>query len=160
MLSIRSRSVRVLVITSFVLLGALLAPLAISSQTHAMNTRMTIPTSAPFDHIVTILLENEDLTSVYGSGVYQTALANQNVLVTTWGTINHNSEPNYIALLGAINDGSPSSDGVCCFFETTPNLIDKFEPAGITWTAFAEDAGNSGTCSFSPPRSGDHFPFI
>src|SRR4029077_5515129 len=100
------------------------------------------------------------LTSVYGSGNYQTTLANQNVLVTTWGTINHNSEPNYIALLGAINDGSTSGDGVCCYFETTPNLIDKFEPAGITWTAFAEGAGSSGTCSFSPPRSGDHFPFI
>src|SRR5207248_4903883 len=40
------------------------------------------------------------------------------------------------------------------------NLVDKMEGAGLTWKAFAEDAGSSGTCSFSPPRSGDHFPFI
>src|SRR5437660_5456908 len=78
----------------------------------------------------------------------------------TWGTINHNSEPNYIALLGAINDGSTSGDGVCCYFETGQNLVDKIEGAGLTWQAFAEDAGSSGTCNFSPPRSGDHFPFI
>src|SRR5437660_7340397 len=78
----------------------------------------------------------------------------------TWGTINHNSEPNYIALLGAVDDGSTSGDGVCCYFETTPNLVDKIESAGLTWQAFAEDAGSTGTCSFSPPRSGDHFPFI
>ena len=38
--------------------------------------------------------------------------------------------------------------------------MDKIETAGISWTAFGEDAGNSGTCSFSPPRGGDHFPFI
>src|SRR5256712_8626860 len=30
----------------------------------------------------------------------------------------------------------------------------------MTWQAISEDAGNSGTFSFSPPRNGDHFPFI
>ena len=123
-----------------------------------------MPASAPFDHIVTIMMENQAFCSVYtgcgGSGTYQSQLADQNVLVTTWGTINHNSEPDYIALFGAINDGSTSGDGVCCYFETGQNLVDKIEGAGLTWQAFAEDAGSSGTCSFSPPRSGDHFPFI
>lgn len=122
------------------------------------------PANAAFDHIVTVLMENQGLCDIYtgcgGSATYQSHLADQNTLVMTWGTINHNSEPNYIALLGAINDGSTSRDGVCCFFETTPNLIDRIESAGLTWQAFAEDASNSGTCSFSPPRSGDHFPFI
>lgn len=109
-------------------------------------------------------MENQGLCSVYtgcgGSGTYQSQLADQNVLATTWGSINHNSEPNYIALLGAINDGSTSGDGVCCYFEQGQNIVDKMETSGISWTAFAEDAGNSGTCSFSPPRRGDHFPFI
>src|SRR5437016_6354631 len=125
---------------------------------------MAMPAGAPFDHIVTIMMENQAMCSVYtgcgGSGTYQSTLADQNVLVMTWGTINHNSEPDYIALFGAINDGSTSGDGVCCYFETTPNLVDKIENAGLTWQAFAEDAGNPGTCSFSPPRGGDHFPFI
>ena len=125
---------------------------------------MGVPASAPFDHIVTILMENQAMCSVYvgcgGSGTYESQLADQNVLVMTWGTTNHNSEPNYIALFGAINDGSTSGDGVCCYFEPGLNIVDKMEAAGITWTAFAEDAGSSGTCSFSPPRSGDHFGFI
>src|SRR5438876_163974 len=125
---------------------------------------MAMPAGAPFDHIVTVMMENQAMCSVYtgcgGSGTYESTLADQNVLAMTWGTINHNSEPNYIALFGAVNDGSTSGDGVCCYFETTPNLVDKIESAGLTWQAFAEDAGSSGTCSFSPPRGGDHFGFI
>jgi hypothetical protein len=149
-----------------VLVGALFtAPLGSSAlRSNFQATRLGPPASAPFDHIVTILMENQGLCDVYtgcgGSATYQSQLANQNTLVMTWGTINHNSEPNYIALLGAINDGSTSGDGVCCYFETTSNLIDKIEAAGLTWQAFAEDASNSGLCSFGPPRSGDHFPFI
>ena len=133
-------------------------------QSHTPRAIQASLANAPFDHIVTVVLENQGLCSVYvgcgGSGTYESQLADQNVLVNTWGTINHNSEPNYIALLGAINDGSTSNDGVCCYFETTPNIIDRIESGGLTWQAFAEDAGGSGTCSFSPPRSGDHFPFI
>ena len=133
-------------------------------QSHTPRAIQASLANAPFDHIVTVMLENQGLCSVYvgcgGSGTYESQLADQNVLANTWGTINHNSEPNYIALLGAINDGSTSNDGVCCYFETTPNLIDRIESGGLTWQAFAEDAGSSGTCSFSPPRSGDHFPFI
>ncbi|TMI14878.1 hypothetical protein E6H33_07325, partial [Candidatus Bathyarchaeota archaeon] len=133
-------------------------------QSHTPRAIQASLANAPFDHIVTVMLENQGLCSVYvgcgGSDTYESQRADQNVLVNTWGTINHNSEPNYIALLGAINDGSTSNDGICCYFETTPNLIDRIESGGLTWQAFAEDAGSSGTCSFSPPRSGDHFPFI
>ncbi len=133
-------------------------------QSHTPKAIQASLANAPFDHIVTVMLENQGLCSVYvgcgGLGTYESQLADQNVLVNTWGTINHNSEPNYIALLGAISDGSTSNDGVCCYFETTPNLIDRIESGGLAWQAFAEDAGSSGTCSFSPPRSGDHFPFI
>src|SRR5437667_12119295 len=42
----------------------------------------------------------------------------------------------------------------------SPNLVDRLESVGLTWQAFAEDSSGSGTCSFMPPRSGDHFPFI
>jgi PKD repeat protein len=159
------RSTKALLITSFILIGVLAAgPLGSFSHPYARSTTMAIPASAPFDHIITILMENQGLCAVYtgcgGSATYQSQLADQNVLVMTWGTITHNSEPNYIALFGAINDGSTSGDGVCCYFERGQNLVDKMEAAGITWTAFAEDAGNSGTCNFSPPRGGDHFGFI
>src|SRR5207244_2213656 len=85
---------------------------------------------------IVFMMENQAFCSVYtgcgGSGTYESTLADQNVLAMTWGTINHNSEPNYIALLGAVDDGSTSGDGVCCYFETTPNLVDKIENAGLT----------------------------
>jgi len=110
------------------------------------------------------MMENQGLCDVYtgcgGSAQYMSRLANANTLVMTWGTIGHNSEPNYISLIGGFDDTSTNNDGVCCFFENQLNLIDRIESAGLTWQAFAEDAGNPGTCSFSPPRSGDHFPFI
>jgi hypothetical protein len=159
-------------ICTLVLIGSLLAtPFAASNnQSYARSALLSPPANAPFDHIVTILMENQGLCDVYsgqagtnscsGSGAYETSLANANVLVTTWGTIGHNSEPNYISLIGGFDDTSTNGDGVCCYFESQPNLIDSIESAGLTWQAFAEDAGSSGTCSFSPPRSGDHFPFI
>ena len=143
----------------------LATPLGVTHlESHAPAANMAVPANAPFDHIVTVVMENQALCSVYtgcgGSGTYESQLANQNVLAMTWGTVNHNSEPNYVALFGAINDGSTTGDGVCCYFESGQNIVDKMEATGISWTAFAEDAGNSGTCNFSPPRGGDHFPFI
>src|SRR5438552_13656595 len=116
-----------------------------------------------FDNIVTILMENQSLCSIYsgcgGSGIFESTLADANVLVNTWGTIDHNSEPNYIALAGAIDDGSTSGDGVCCYFEPGDSILQLMNNAGVSWTAYAESAGSSGTCSFSPPRGGDHFGF-
>jgi hypothetical protein len=110
------------------------------------------------------MMENQGLCDIYtgcgGSAQYMSSLANANTLVMTWGTIDHNSEPNYIALLGAYDEKASTGDGWCCYLSPNTNIIDQLETAGLTWQAFAEDAGNSGLCSFSPPRSGDHFPFI
>jgi len=137
-----------------------------ASNSHSLvrSTTLGPPANAPFDHIVTIMMENQGLCDIYtgcgGSAQYMSSLANANTLVKTWGTIGHNSEPNYIALIGGFDDTNTNNDGACCYFESQQNLVDRIESAGMTWQAFAEDAGSSGTCSFSPPRSGDHFPFI
>src|SRR5438874_2890084 len=136
----------------------LLAIPAISLPAHAS------PSGKYFDNIVTILMENQDLCSIYvgcgGSAVYQSTLADTNTLVNTWGTINHASEPNYIALAGAINDGATSGDGRCCYFEPGNSILQLMNNAGVSWTAYAESASGSGTCNFNPPRHGDHFGFI
>src|SRR5712664_2172844 len=176
------RAARVALICGVVLFGSLLTVPLTASNNHALLRSSTLgpPASAPFDHIVTIMMENQGLCDVYtgcggsaqymssldvytgcgGSAQYMSSLANSNTLVMTWGTIGHNSEPNYISLIGGFDDTSTNNDGVCCFFENQNNIVDRIESAGLTWQAFAEDAGNTGTCSFSPPRSGDHFPFI
>lgn len=162
-------------ICCLVLLGSLLAVPLASSNSHSLvrSTTLGPPANAPFDHIVTIMMENQGLCDVYtgcgGSAQYMSSLANANTLVMTWGTIGHNSEPNYIALIGGFDDTSTNNDGVCCFFENQNNIIDRIEGAGLTWTAWAEDASGSGCPNtdgsfsnggFHPPRNGDHFPFI
>jgi hypothetical protein len=166
---------RALLICSLVLLALLPAvPLAASnSRSSVRSTTLGPPADAPFDHIVTIMMENQGLCDVYagcgGSAQYMSSLANANTLVMTWGTIGHNSEPNYIALIGGFDDTSTNNDGICCFFENQNNIVDLIESAGLTWTAWAEDASGSGCPNtdgsfsnggFHPPRNGDHFPFI
>src|SRR5438552_13447608 len=154
-----------------VLVAGVYGTIRVSKNLGGTITVLPSSSTSSFDHIVTILMENQALCGVYsgvvqgyttcsGSGTYQTSLADANVLVTTWGTQNHNSQPNYIALAGAINDGSTSGDGVCCYFESGNTLLQLFNTAGISWTAYAEAASSSGSCSFSPPRGGDHFGWI
>ena len=152
---------------------------ASNSHSSVRSTILGPLANAPFDHIVTITMENQGLCDVYsgsagtnscsGSGTYQTSLANSYALATTWGTIGHNSEPNYVALIGGFDDTRTNNDGVCCFFENQNNLVDLIEGAGLTWTAWAEDASGNGCPNtdgsfsnggFHPPRNGDHFPFI
>ncbi len=88
-----------------------------------------------------------------------TSLAGLYGLATHYTAISHPSEPNYLALIGGSTFGY-TSDGNCCYMISSPNIVDRLESAGLTWQAFAEDSSGSGTCSFMPPRSGDHFPFI
>jgi len=137
-----------------VLAAILILSLALSSTVHVATAA---PAGKYFDHLVTIVMENQDQDSVLSDGHYQSSLAANYSLATGYSAIAHPSEPNYCVMLGASTSGC-SDNGACC--NTGPNLIDRFEPAGITWKAFAEDADGSGTCSFNPPRGGDHFPFL
>ncbi len=81
---------------------------ASSSNSLVRSTILGPPAGAPFDHIVTIMMENQGLCNIYtgcgGSAQYMSSLANANTLVMTWGTIGHNSEPNYISLIGGFDD--------------------------------------------------------
>ncbi|TMI37484.1 PKD domain-containing protein [Candidatus Bathyarchaeota archaeon] len=163
----RSRIIRL------VLLMAVLA----ASQTIGFETswklqtvNATLSSSSAFQYIVTILMENNGLCDVTPSVVsgcssssipapYLTSLAQTYGFSTHYTAVDHPSEPNYVALFGGSTFGY-TSDGYCCFQLNAPNLVDRLEAAGLTWKAFAEDASGSGTCSFTPPRTGDHYPFI
>ena len=112
-----------------------------------------------FDYSVTIIMENNDLQTVFSQGSFEASHASDYTLATGYSAIDHPSEPNYVALLGGSTNGI-TADGVCCYTIQASNLADRLESAGLTWKAFAENATGSETCSFSPPRRGDHFPFI
>src|SRR6266487_4102586 len=130
----------------------------------------TLSSSSAFQYIVTILMENKGLCDVTPSVVsgcssssipapYLATLAQTYGFSTHYTAVDHPSEPNYVALFGGSTFGY-TSDGYCCFQLSSSNLVDRLEAAGLTWKAFAEDASGSGTCSFTPPRAGDHYPFI
>ncbi len=104
-------------------------------------------------------MENHGINDIIGTATYMTNLANTYGLANQYSAVSHPSEPNYIALVGGDTFGI-SSDGVCCWTINSPNIIDRIQTAGLTWQAWAEDASGSGTCSFSPPRSADHFAFL
>ena len=105
-----------------------------------------------------------------GAGPYETSLAANYSIAghctsdASCGTggytaVSHPSEPNYCALFGSDYSNCATSDGVCCFQDTGPNLVDRLEFAGLSWKAFAEDATSSGSCNFTPPST-NHFPFL
>src|SRR3989442_956195 len=163
----RSRIIRLVL-----LMAILVASLTISFETSGklQSVNATVSSSAPFQYIVTILMENNGLCDVTPSlfsscgsasnpAQYITSLAQSYGFNTHYTGVGHPSEPNYFALLGGSTFGY-ISDGYCCFQLNSPNLVDRLEAAGLSWKAFAEDSSGSATCSFTPPRSGDHYPFI
>ncbi len=163
----RSRIIRLVL-----LMAVLVASQTISFETSGklQTVNATVSSSAPFQYIVTILMENNGLCDVTPSLVsgcgsasnparYITSLAQSYGFNTHYTGVGHPSEPNYVALLGGSTFGY-TSDGYCCFQLNSPNLVDRLEAAGLSWKAFAEDSSGSGTCGFMPPRSGDHYAFI
>src|SRR3989442_6749354 len=160
------------IIRLVLLMAVLVASQTISFETSGklQTVNATVSSSAPFQYIVTILMENNGLCDVTPSlfsscgsasnpAQYITSLAQSYGFNTHYTGVGHPSEPNYFALLGGSTFGY-ISDGYCCFQLNSPNLVDRLEAAGLSWKAFAEDSSGSATCSFTPPRSGDHYPFI
>lgn len=124
--------------------------------------RATTTTSAYFDYVVVILLENRGINQTYGAGClgncsYITQLADQNGFAKGYSAVIHDSLPNYLALTSGWTqrlkdmqgDCSPlPSSGMYCptydpqiasFPFTTPNIVDRIESSGLTWKAYMED---------------------
>src|SRR2546422_5290782 len=138
------------------LAGSGILPFGVPDQA-ARGGPISAETSNNFDQLVVVLMENHDLTDIYGPATYMTQVANMFAFSTGWSSITNPSQPNYIALIGGSTFGV-SGDG------THPNLnhptiVDLLENAGKSWKAFAEDASGSG-CGLNPPRGEDHFPFL
>src|SRR5207247_1271079 len=112
----------------------------------------------------------EVMTTCGGSRTYETSLAqsyaiagncssNSSCLRGGYTALFHPSEPNYIALVGGSNF-VVTDDGNCCYEIDQPNLIDRLQEHGLMWSAYAEGATGSGTCSFMPPSKANHFGFL
>jgi hypothetical protein len=109
-----------------------------------------------FDQFVIVLMENHDLSDIYGPASYMTQLADQYAFSQHWASITNPSQPNYIALIGGSTFGV-SGDGNHPNLNY-PTLVDIIENSGHTWNAIAEGSGSG--CSINPDRGEDHFPFL
>ncbi len=157
-----------ILLCSVIIVGTMLAPRGVGS-------------GEAFDHIVVILMENHGIDSVYNCGTdcsYMTSLADSYSLALHYTAIDHPSEPNYLALFsgttnGGGNAGSSNSSPDCspsssCTGGSTPNLVDRLEAKGLTWSAYAADLGppiqSSNQCTGTNPypsfNTVRHFPFF
>src|SRR5437867_536807 len=146
-------------LTASALLVLLSLTVFTSNTSLPTNPAGTVRALAPtnnFDQFVIVLMENHDLSDIYGPATYMTQLADQNAFAQHWASITNPSQPNYIALIGGSTFGV-SGDG------NHPNLnqktiVDIIETSGHTWNAIAEGSGSG--CSINPDRGEDHFPFL
>ena len=115
--------------------------LAVAPQTEVSSKLAAAPAASGipnFDHIVLIMLENQDYQTVMdGTQMPLLAtIAQQNVLLSNYFAVTHPSLPNYIALMSGSTQGITSDCTTC--FVNQPNLADEIEASGRSWKAYLE----------------------
>ena len=113
-----------------------------------------------FDHIVLIVLENEDYQKIVNNTEMPllNALAKKYVLLSNYFAVRHPSLPNYIALVSGETQGI-TKDCRDCFVDQ-PNLADLIEKSGRTWKAYQEDMPGACFLGDADPYVQKHNPFI
>jgi hypothetical protein len=114
------------------------------------------------DHVVVVMFENKNYTSVIGSSTapYFNALAAQGASFTNSFGLTHPSQPNYIGLFsgslqGAIDDTCPLS------FAGKANLGSQLIAAGLTFAGYSEAMPSDGyTGCTSGTYARKHSPWI
>jgi len=130
-----------------------LTPTPVSTTTFPLTpipptaTSPTAPTPAAtpgplvpnFDHVVIIMFENKEFSSVIDNPLMPTynKLAHEYTLLTDYYAIRHPSLPNYIALMGGDTFGIDSNCRDC--FINERSLPDLIEESGRTWKTYQED---------------------
>jgi hypothetical protein len=115
-----------------------------------------------FAHIVLIMLENRDYSTVIGPNTQMpllNTLAQQEVLLSNYFAITHPSLPNYIALISGSTQGI-TSDCNSCFINNQPNLADLIEASGRTWKSYEESMPSPCFIGDANPYAQKHDPFL
>jgi phosphatidylinositol-3-phosphatase len=148
-------------------LALTLAPAAIVACASARPGRTLVgraPSSlsrSRSSHVIVLVMENEETTSVIGSSAapYANALARRYGLATQSFAITHPSLPNYLALTSGATHAI-SSDCTGCHVAAR-NIVDQLTAAKVSWRAYMED--QPGAC-FRGATSGGyakkHNPFL
>jgi phosphatidylinositol-3-phosphatase len=96
-----------------------------------------LPPPTPYiQHVVVVVLENEELTTVWGHAPFERYLAANYGNATSYFAACHPSAPNYLALFAAVANecGSDSWNNY-----TNKSLGFEFDNARLTWGQYAEN---------------------
>lgn len=137
--------------------------------------------SHPFDHIVVIVLENEDAATI-DRIPYMDSLASIGADLRAYHAVAHPSYPNYLALVAGrtfVDDERDTSVrhdphayssrdfGDAQLLIDAPTIVDRLTAKGLTWDAFAEDYPDTSatptSCYFgraSGHYARKHVPFL
>jgi len=128
----------------------------------------TAPTTTPpsvqvpsFTHVVLVVFENHEATSIFGNPDASTfnALARRYATLTDYDAVAHPSLPNYLALVSGSTQRI-SSDCTDCVVRAR-SLADTLAAAGKTWKTYAEDLPYPGFTGASAGRyAKKHDPFL
>jgi phosphatidylinositol-3-phosphatase len=121
----------------------------------------TAVTPAPaFEHVVVIVFENKESTSILGNRVAPTFnhYARRYANLTRYFGVTHPSLPNYLALVSGSTHGI-TSDCTSCV-ASGKSLADTIEESGRTWKTYAEGLPSAGFLGPSSRRyAKKHDPF-
>ncbi|HEU5216445.1 MAG TPA: alkaline phosphatase family protein [Gaiellaceae bacterium] len=128
----------------------------------------TAPSAAPpavrlphFSHVVVVVFENHEATSIAGNPEAPTfsALARRYATLTNYDAVAHPSLPNYLALVSGSTHGI-TSDCTDCVVRAQ-SLADTLAAAGKTWKTYAEGLPYPGFTGGSSGRyAKKHDPFL
>lgn len=137
---------------------------AASPPAHRPATAGAVPAASAlptFDHVVIVLFENKNYTSIKGSSSapYLNSLAGQGTLFTSSFGLTHPSQPNYVGLFSGSMDGINKDD--CAGTLDRGNLGKQLLDAGKSFKGYSEgmpQAGYTGCASGRYARK--HAPWV
>jgi hypothetical protein len=141
-----------------ILIAAAAAALVAACCSGAATLRRPVP---KFAHVLVVVLENKDQSSVLGNsaGPNFNAFAQRYVVLSNYGGVAHPSLPNYLALISGSTQGITSDCTGCTV--TGRSLADTLQRAHKSWKAYAEDLPSPGFTGASSGRyAKKHVPFL
>jgi PKD repeat protein len=112
------------------------------------NPQTATTSGAYFDHLVVIMMEDEGISNVCGGNPppcngsttpYLSSLANSYGIGQQYLSLIPQSWPDYYGILGASIFGCPSNCYPAPGSINAPNLVDRFQAAGVSWKAYMEN---------------------
>ena len=140
-----------------VIIGLTLSNAFVLSWGHTVDSAQPV-LSAAVQHVITIVMENEEYTQVIGnpSAPYENALAADYTLLTEYYAIRHPSLPNYLAMVsGSTQDVSSDCLPSQCSTNSS-SIVDLLQSHGLTWKEYAESMPTN--CSQTVSSDGLYWP--